>query len=323
MSRLMMLLCAWLCAMAFLVAANPAQAGNAVSYVSNTGSDNNNCSAPATACATFEGALQKTINYGEVDCANAGYYGSQVFDINTSVTIDCADGVGSIYGGISISGTGIVVRLRNMTFNSVGGERSFGVSVQNAAALYIENCVITNYNAEANGPLWLGIKFAPSSGPSQLFVTNSIISNSGKSGVVSGGIDIVPGAGVTATVSIDGSEINGNIFGVIADGTQGGIVEGTITDSAVSGNTQNGITVSSSGTSVVFQVDGTTVTSNSNNGLAAAGPGAGMLVRDTDVFNNGGGLFTENGSAIYSYGNNRVNGNNGNDGTFTGTIGQR
>jgi hypothetical protein len=67
MSRLM-LLCAWLCAIALVVAANPAHAtgNNVVSYVSNTGNDTNDCFASATACATFSGALTKTQNYGEV-----------------------------------------------------------------------------------------------------------------------------------------------------------------------------------------------------------------------------------------------------------------
>jgi hypothetical protein len=60
------------------------------------------------------------------------------------------------------------------------------------------------------------------------------------------------------------------------------------------------------------------VSSNGNHGLAAAGSGAGMLVRNTDVFSNGGGLFTENGAALLSYGDNSVNGN---DGAFTGTVG--
>jgi hypothetical protein len=48
-----------------------------------------------------------------------------------------------------------------------------------------------------------------------------------------------------------------------------------------------------------------------------------MLVSNSNVFNNGGGLFTETGGALYSYGNNHVNGNNGNDGSFTGTVGQQ
>jgi hypothetical protein len=48
-----------------------------------------------------------------------------------------------------------------------------------------------------------------------------------------------------------------------------------------------------------------------------------MLVSNTNVFNNGGGLFAETGGTLYSYGNNHVNGNNGNDGSFTGTVGQQ
>jgi hypothetical protein len=320
MTRLM-LLCAWLCAMAFIVAANPAQAaGSRLTYVSNTGSDSNDCTSPSTACGSFSGALGKTQNYGEIDCADTGPYG-YAFEISQSVTIDCAGGVGHSDGLILINATDIVVRLRNMSFNG-NGYGEYGIDAQNMAALYIENCVITGYNpGNEAGPPYLGIKFEPSAN-AQLFVSNSVISYNGYNGI-SGGIYIVPASGVTATVSIDHSQINDNLFGIIADGTAGGIIQGTITDSVVSGNGQNGITVSSSGSSVVFQVDRTTVGSNANHGLAAAGSGAGMLVSNTNVFNNGGGLFTETGGALYSYGNTHVNGNNGNDGAFTGTVSQQ
>jgi hypothetical protein len=335
MSRLM-LLCAWLCAMAFVVAANPAQAGganNSVSYVSNTGSDSHNCSSPALACADFVTALANTTSDGEIDCVNAGSYGSLGFEITQSVTIDCAGGANTLYGTestgsgldgtIDIDGVGIVVRLRNLSFNGYdfGGN---GIDVKNAAAVYVENCVITNYNNNTNSGNggYNGIHFA-NSASSHLFVTNSIIRNNGNSGSTTGGIDIVPGPTITATVSIDHSQITGNIFGIIADGTAGGTIKGTITDSVVSGNSQNGITVSSIGSSIVFQVDRTTVGSNGNHGLVAGGSGAGMLVSNTNVFNNGGGLFTESSGALYSYGNNHVNGNDGNDGTFTGTVGQQ
>jgi hypothetical protein len=323
MSRLM-LLCTWLCAMAFVVvAANPARAVCCynVTYVSNTGSDSNICQTPATACATFAGALTETSAYGEIDCVNAGNYGYD-FTVAQSITIDCAGGVGSSFGQITVSGAGIVVRLRNLSLNRFG-TGLFGIDAQKMAALYIENCIIANFNPDEvnNGP-FLGIKFEPSAN-AQLFVTGTVISENGNSGSISGGLYIVPASGVTATVSIDRSQINGNIFGIIADGTGGGIIKGTITDSVVSGNAQNGITVSSTGSSVVFQVDRTTVASNANHGLAAAGSGAGMLVSNSNVFNNAGGLFTQSGGALYSYGNNHVNGNNGNDGTFTGTISQQ
>jgi dienelactone hydrolase len=80
--------------MAFVVAANPAQAaGFRFTYVSNTGNDINNCDSPATACATFNTALGQTANYGEIDCVNTGPYG-QSFTITQSVTINCAGAIG-------------------------------------------------------------------------------------------------------------------------------------------------------------------------------------------------------------------------------------
>jgi len=324
--RKLTLLCAWLCAIALvvIVAADPAQATgtNPISYVSNTGNDGNNCSAPATACQTFNGALGKTANYGEIDCVNAGFYTTSPVTISQSVTIDCAGGVGSVINTVTVNGAGIVVRLRNLSLNRIGSG-DFAIDAQSMAALYIENCVISNANAAVSpGTPYIGVKFEPSAGASALFITNSIISNNGNSGSVSGGIDIVPAMGATADVSIDHSQINGNVFGIIADGTGGGIIKGTITDSVVSGNSENGITVSSSGSSVVFQIDRTTVAKNFH-GLVAGGSGAGMLVSNTNVFNNTAGLFTTNGGTLYSYSNNHVNGNNGNDGTFTGTISQQ
>jgi len=48
MTKLMTLLTASLCAMVFVIAANPAQALNNFSYVSNTGNDANGCSNPTT-----------------------------------------------------------------------------------------------------------------------------------------------------------------------------------------------------------------------------------------------------------------------------------
>jgi hypothetical protein len=110
---------------------------------------------------------------------------------------------------------------------------------------------------------------------------------------------------------------SGNYFGVVADGTQGGTIRDTISDSVVSGNTENGITMSSSGSSVVFIVDQTKVSGNFH-GLVAGGTGAAMLARNTSVFNNTAGLYAVSGGTLYSYGNNSVNGNNG---SFTGTVG--
>jgi hypothetical protein len=321
MTRLM-LLCAWLCAMAFVVAAKPAQAvGNyAVTYVANNGNDSYNCSSTATPCRSFQGALDQTANYGEIDCLNTGYYTSGV-TISQSVTIDCAGGVGSSIGNIIVNGADIVVRLRNLSFNGEGFG-SDAVDAKNMAALYIENCVITNfdYGNAANEPPFIGIKFEPSVN-AQLFVTNSIISNNGYSGSgsVSGGIYVVPMSGVTAQVSIDRSEISGNIFGIVADGTSGGTVRAIISDSVVSGNTEDGIAALSSGSPVWVLVDQTKVSGNGF-GIADSGGGSELLARNISVFGNVIGLHANDGGTLYSYGNNSINGNTTN-GTFTGTIG--
>ena len=321
--------CAWLCAMAFAVAAtNPAEAAgsNTVSFVSNTGSNGHNCSTPALACADFATALINTAEFGEIDCLTGGNYNPVTgVTIAQSVTIDCAGAVGSVVlstagtsGIIVVNAPGIVVRLRNLTFN----RESFGVGgidAKNMSALYVENCVITNANnvgGSGFGP-FTGIKFEPSAN-AQLFVSNSIISNNGNSASgITGGIYVLPAAGVTAHVSIDHSQINGNTFGIAVDGASGGIVHGVVKDSVVSGNSQNGITAHTSSSSVWLLVDETSVSGNEF-GLVAGGSGAAILARNSSVVDNTTGLFTNSSGALYTYGNNSVNGNATN-GTFTAT----
>jgi hypothetical protein len=316
-----MLLWTWLIAVTiFLVAASSAQAvgDNLFSYVSHSGSDGANCNSPATACQTFNHALAETANYGEIDCVDAGNYYNGLLEIEQPVTIDCAGGVGSTAGSIVVNAPGSTVRFRNLTFNN-NGQGLIAVNAENVLALYVENCVITNFNAGI-GALYpyIGIKFGPSAN-AQLFVSNSVISNNGSSdNSLSGGIYIVPGSGVTAEVSIDHSQINGNYFGVVGDGRSGGIIKGTISDSVVSGSTENGITAISSGSSVVFMIDQTKITNNSAAGLFSSGSNAGMLARNSTVYGNAIGLDAASGGALYTYGNNSVNGNTTN-GAFTGT----
>jgi hypothetical protein len=319
--RKLIMLCAWLCAVAFVVAANPARAQNSVSYVSNTGNDAHGCSNPTTdACASFQHALTQTTPLGEIDCVSAGDY-NFAFIIAQSVTIDCAGGVGFSEGVITVNGAGIVVHLRNLSLNRIG-LGGYSIEAKNMAALYVENCVITNSNSanETGNPPYIGIEFEPSAN-AQLFVSNSVISNNGSSGSsLSGGIYIVPGSSATAEVSIDHSQINGNYFGIVGDGRSGGIIKGTISDSVVSGSIENGITAISSGSSTVLLVDQTKVTNNSAAGIFVSGSNAGILARNSIVYGNAIGLDAIGGGTLYTCGNNSVNGNATN-GTFTGTAG--
>jgi hypothetical protein len=311
--------------------ASPAQAAgaNVFSYVSNTGTDTGNCITPATACGTITYALNNTANYGEIDCVNTGYYNmNEAITITQSVTIDCGAGVGTTLlgaegggsgnGVIIVNGTGIVVRLRNLAINREGYGIG-GIDALNLAALYVENCVITNINNAEGvnyGP-YVGIKFEPGSN-AKLFVTNSIISNNGDSSSAgSGGIDIAPASGITAQVVIDHSNINGNFFGVVGDGRSGGVVHATVKDSVISGNAGNGITAVSAGSSVALLLDQTAVTAN-HIGLFASGSGAAILARNTSIFDNTTGLESVSGGKLLTAGTNTVIGNPTN-GAFTGT----
>jgi hypothetical protein len=307
--KLTMVVCAWLCAMALIVTANPAHAQNQVSYVSNTGIDSNGCTNPTTdACASFNHALSQTANYGEIDCANAGNYGGN-FTISISVTIDCSGAVGSTLGNITISGDGIVVRLRNLSINGAGTGAPAGITGSNMAALYVEHCVITNFTGSGTG-----ISFQPQSGTSYLFVTDSVISETGNNG----GISITPGA-AGAEVTIARSDIERNVYGVNAQNTGAGTIRATISDSIISGSTQAGIQVGNGSAQITWLLIDQSRVSGNLNGLVTSGSGAEILARNTTVFDNTTGLITVDDGTIYSYGTNSLNGNATN-GAFTGTI---
>ena len=166
----------------------------------------------------------------------------------------------------------------------------------------------------------LGIRFAPN-GAAKLFVSDSHITDNGSSGFAAG-ILIQPASGVLANVTIDRTRIENNFFGMVADGSAGGSVGGEVQVSVVSGNVNNGITVNTSGTNVTLAVDNTTV-ANNNYGLVASGTNAGMLVSRSFITANATGLFASGASALYSYGDNRVNGNTTSDGAFTAVIGTK
>jgi hypothetical protein len=325
MMKLATLLWAWLCAMAFIAAANPAQAQLGHTWVASSGSDSANCDRP-TPCATFNGALGKTEPGGEITCADSGnFFASSPLSITTSITINCENAIGSntVTGGASGGSITIntsasdTVTLRGLDFDGLDvitsgcGETGL-IYFSGAGTLHLYKIKVNHIPGCENG-----IGFYPS-GTASLLVADSYITALGTTSTAAG-IYIKPFSGVQATVSIDHNQINGNYFGIVGDGTSGGIVKGTISNSVVSGNAEDGIATIGSGSAVWFLVDQTEVSGNTF-GLAAGGSGAEILASSSSVFGNSTGLHTSSGGGLYSYGNNKVNGNTSN-GAFTGTIG--
>lgn len=291
-------------------------------WVSGVGDDANPCSRTAP-CKTFAGAISKTAASGEIDCLDPAGFGA--LTITKAITIRC-DGVSN--GGVLVAGTnGIVISagasdavvLSGLDFEGLSPTGSAGLNGINFIAggsLVVQNSNIRNFAQN-------GINFAPN-GNASLNVIDVAINNSGAGGTYAG-IQIRPTASASARASITRTLVSSGGFGIVADGAATtGRINGIIRDSSISGNTQNGITASNgTAANVTLMVDNVSVTGNGNNGLSAGGANAGMLVGNSSIFGNGGGVFSVSGGTLVSYGTNRLNGNNGNDGNFTSTVSMR
>jgi hypothetical protein len=309
-----------------LVLAAPAKAAGTYyhTWVSNTGTDNGTCGSLASPCATFSGAYNNTAVGGEITCLNGGDY--LTLTISNSITIDCQYSIGRI-GSAQDPGNSIVisppaggvVTLRGLDLDFAGdaflscGTGSGAIYFTGGGVLHLQKMKINHDTGDSCS----GIYFAPRSNAT-LDITDSDITDNG-SGGTNAGIHIVPASGVQANVTITRTQVQGNYFGIFADGRSGGIIKGAIKGSVVSGNTENGITALSSGSSVVFTIDQTEISGNLA-GLFAGGSNAGILARNSTVYGNAIGLDAANGGTLYTYGNNSVNGNTTN-GAFTGTAG--
>lgn len=298
-------------ALALAAAIPAAWAGGNRAYLSATGTGAT-CSS-AFPCGDMTDAVAAAGTGGEVICLNAGPYSGVT--ISQSVTISCKDGWWEAPAAVITISTpaGAYVVIEGLVLDGNGFEGA-AVKMQGQGTLDIRNSRVGNNIS--NGTALL---FAPV-GPATLLVRDSVFYESGspEDSGITGGVNIVPAAGITAVVSIERSQMAGNRYGLVADGRSGGAVHATISDSVASGNFADGIVAISSGSQVQVAVDQTRVAGNVV-GLAASGSGAAISARNTTVFNNGTGLFTQNNGSLYTYGTNSVSANTTN-GAFTHTL---
>jgi hypothetical protein len=293
----------------------PARAQSLQTWVASNGMSTT-CTRGAP-CSSFQAAYTATSFGGEITCVDSGVFGG--LTITHSITINCNGTNGTADGAVFNINTSVtdVVVLRGLDFDgdgqtTNGGQAGF-IIFNGAGTLHVEKTTFNSIKGDRNS----GIFFTPS-GPAKLLVVDSTITNIGTAGTAAG-IYIKPSAGVAADISIQRSRIDANFFGIIADGTGGGIIRGIVSDSFVTDNRNNGITVSTSGSSTVLTVDNTRVSGNVF-GLAAGGASAGLLVRRSIINGNATGLFSTGGGALLSYRDNSVNANTTTDGAFTGIV---
>ena len=155
-----------------------------------------------------------------------------------------------------------MVTLEGLHFNGAGGVR-----FNSGAHLHVVRCVITNSSVSGHA----GIRFQPNSA-SKLSVTDTVISNKGSG--TGGGIVINPTAGGTAQVALERVTVNGNVFGIAADGTNSTAgINMTIADSMIGGNSQDGIiAVTPSGGAPIGVMVKNTKSVNNAFGIRSIGP---------------------------------------------------
>ena len=266
-----------------------AQAGR--TWVSGVGDDNNTsfgCSRSAP-CKTFAAAISQTDTNGEIDCIDAGGFGT--LTITKSITIDCS---GTLGGILAANATGITINLttnpdplksvvlRGLSINGVGnaGQSGLrGVSILSATLVTLDNVVIMNFTQQGVADV--------RTAPGRLFIRNSVIRNNAGVGILAAGTN-----GTNA--SIENTHSINNALG-LATGSGNAV---KVTRSVFSGNS-TGIEADPGGQ---VGVDSSTVNFNGI-GLQTGGT---IWFANTDIaFNSSAAL---SGPTI-SFGDNRIYGN--------------
>lgn len=261
----------------------PAHAAQ-TAYVSATTTSPGACTQTAP-CTTIAAGLAAANAGGEVVILDSATY-AESLNITKTVVITAPNRpIITPPGGSSaftLATANVTLSLSGVIVDGAGGTAP-GINVTNGKNLFVSDTSIRNFSGAA-------------------------------------GIYVTPPSGVRFNLFVTGSSTSGNAAGIVGDGTAGGIIRASVRNSLVSVNANNGINALASGSgSVVFLLHQVLLQSNGN-ALAASGA-SGFLVDDCRIFGNSSGISAGAGSFILSYGNNNLNGNFGNDGAFTGTVG--
>ncbi|HEX8268089.1 MAG TPA: right-handed parallel beta-helix repeat-containing protein [Pyrinomonadaceae bacterium] len=285
-----------------------AQAQATRTWVSGVGDDVNPCSRTAP-CKTFSGAISKTAKGGQISILDPGGFGA--LTITKSITVDGAGIIGSALNS-AVSGftinitdpadTDATVILRNLQVDGAGVTRGVnGIRVIAAKTVVIENVTVLNQSNRAI------TDERTTAGAGNLFVTNFSSYNIGQTHIV-----INPGVGATVNAAIT------NVRLERSTGNSGLAVSRSanvlIRDSVISGNAGSGIFVEEAAGSVDVNVENCTITNNATGVNVFSGSPI-VRLSNTMVTGNTTGL---SGINIFSFGNNRIAGNNAGNGPPSG-----
>jgi hypothetical protein len=298
---------------ASLFAAGSAYAQFDHTWVSGTGSGTD-CTRAAP-CRYFSDAVAATAKGGVISVVDSGDFGGPTITKSLTIRAEGNDGGVTLRNARGtlitiVAGATDVVTLEGLHLNGASG-----VLLESGGQLHVVRCVITNGD---RGVQNVGIRFAPDS-PSKLSVTDTVITNEGNG--TGGGIVVQPQAGGSAQVALERVTVNGNAFGVVADGT--GSTAGinmTVADGMIANNIHDGIiaTTPGGGAPIGVMVKNTKSVNNAF-GIRSLGTSVTVRVDGSSIIGNGTGLSFSGGGKLLSFGNNNVEAN-GSNGAFSGPV---
>jgi hypothetical protein len=283
-----------------LGSATPASAQATRTWVSGVGDDANPCSRTAP-CKTFSGAISKTAPGGEINCLDPGGFGGVT--ITKSLTIDCTGTQGSILAvgqnGVLVNGANVNVILRNLQINAANSTIGNGVRIIQARSVIIDNVNFTNF--AGTGTNGRGISIETATANVSVQVINSRILN-----VTNFGIHSAPTAG-NVVLDVDRTSIlrGGNSAIFLFNSTTA-----SISNSVLSNNVGAGVALQSASTTA--QLTNNVISFNGfgiANGLAGASV---ARLYGNSMFGNTNAVRIDAGS-VFTYGNNGIRGNGGNE----------
>ncbi len=261
-------------------------------YVSSEGRDTWPCT-HAKPCRTIGQALSVTDPGGTIMILDSGRFSETFVDIRQAVTIVAAPGavaeLTSTDSAVYVTaGLGDVVVLRNLTFIGQPVTPNNGIVYNRAAALHVENCIVSGFPTK--GILSLSHQ--------KLFVSDSVF----RGNYIGISLDSVTNA------TIERVRVENNAWGLVS----GLGARATVRDSVASGNTNVGFLVSGLGANAPEMSLEGCVATNNGTGIAAEGfSGATGLARISrcTVTNNTVGVDQRANGTVESRGNNLVRGN--------------
>jgi hypothetical protein len=293
---------------ALLTLAGPAQSQANRTFVSGQGSDSNPCSLAAP-CRSFAQALSQTNAGGEIVVLDSAGYGSVT--INKAISINAPDG---IEGGVTVAsatdaidiniGASDVVNLRGLTLVG-GGVGNFGIKFTNLGTLNIQNCVIRGFAVD-------GIEFQPV-GTAALNVSDTIVSN-----VASTAVTAFPSGSGTVTAVFNRVQVIGSGNGFLLHDGAGGALNVTIANSVATNNGSAGIAAEgASGVALTRVVVSNSVVSNNATGVLESGANSTTYLAKNTIAGNATAFTVINNGALFSFGDNYINGNVDDGGTIS------